>query len=386
MKFHKNMKPIFNRNKKNSVINNRKNCKRRRTVNQNFKTKIEKINIDEIPSIFKPNKTLQKYINQKLNLITSNQNKKNTKNYNTKPFKYIKSKSLNITNKNKKDKRNESIKINNNGNGRNKKKIKILYKKYNPNKIYSSYNNLSLPKEINIIQNKSKSPMQTKGKLISEKNYNSSISTGITINSNGNELFKTIKNVISFREYRNKDEEEEDDFLPHFNFNFGSNSNEDRNKNNSMNNYEIDSSRDNIIDNKIYKGNDNISYLTFGNSFSYTNSKRSCSTSKKLINNDYDEDIFILKNQNETLKKELKESNEQINLLKNEIEKLIKNTKIKSYKHCFDFENRLSLPLSYIKKSSLNDSNLKQELLNINNYKNQKMNGKNNLIIKNKKF
>ena len=385
MKFHKNMKPIFNRNKKNSVINNRKNCKRRRTVNQNFKTKIEKINIDEIPSIFKPNKTLQKYINQKLNLITSNQIKKNTKNYNTKPFKYIKSKSLNITNKNKKDKKNELNKINNNGNGRNKKKIKILYKKYNPNKIYSSYNNLSLPKDINIIQNKSKSPMQTKGKLISEKNYNSSISTGITINSNGNELFKTIKNVISFREYRNKDEEE-DDFLPHFNFNFGSNSNEDRNKNNSMNNYEIDSSRDNIIDNKIYKGNDNISYLTFGNSFSYTNSKRSCSTSKKLINNDYDEDIFILKNQNETLKKELKESNEQINLLKNEIEKLIKNTKIKSYKHCFDFENRFSLPLSYIKKSSLNDSNFKQELLNINNYKNQKMNGKNNLIIKNKKF
>ena len=37
-----------------------------------------------------------------------------------------------------------------------------------------------------------------------------------------------------------------------------------------------------------------------------------------------DKSVLLLKNQNETLKKELKESNQQITYLKNEIEKLLK--------------------------------------------------------------
>ena len=82
-----------------------------------------------------------------------------------------------------------------------------------------------------------------------------------------------------------------------------------------------------MIDNKIFfKGERDGTPINFGNSFSYTNSKRSSSTRRILKNNEGennddnidkndDDCIFLLKSQNKTLKKELKESNELITFL-----------------------------------------------------------------------
>ena len=93
---------------------------------------------------------------------------------------------------------------------------------------------------------------------------------------------------------------------------------------------------------------DNYSLLTFGNSFSHSNSHKSKSTRKLFNNDNNDKDIIYinndknnnsyfnltghynmknnivnkLKEENEALRKELKESNEQINLLMCQIKEL----------------------------------------------------------------
>ena len=107
--------------------------------------------------------------------------------------------------------------------------------------------------------------------------------------------------------------------------------------------------KDESNENKVILKCDNNSLLTFGNSFSYSNSHKSKST-KKLFNNDNNDKESIninnndknnnslfnltghynmknnivnkLKEENETLRKELKESNEQINLLMCQIKEL----------------------------------------------------------------
>jgi len=232
--------------------------------------------------------------------------------------------------------------------------------------------------------NKFKSPIQTKGKLIKNfyQNYNSSISTGISMKTNTNDVYKSCSNFLdnnSLTKFDNSDNEmENQDFeiIPFMNKDFKVYSNWDRNNKSANNNYEIDSSEDNIMDNKILlKKCENGSPITFGNSFSYTNSKKSSSTRRVLKNNDNedadiknDENIFLLKNQNETLKKELKETNEQITFLKGEIEKLIKKKKIKNCKHTLRSKNRCSQPMSYAKRHSKNKSCLEQDYFNINNY------------------
>ena len=97
-------------------------------------------------------------------------------------------------------------------------------------------------------------------------------------------------------------------------------------------NYETGSD-DNLNENIIFLKNDNNSSLTFGNSFTYSNSQRSKSTKKdknvdninnqlSLYNNNNNNYLTKLKEENETLKKELKESNDQISFLKYKIKKL----------------------------------------------------------------
>ena len=104
-------------------------------------------------------------------------------------------------------------------------------------------------------------------------------------------------------------------------------------------NYETGSD-DNLNENIIFLKCDNYSSLTFGNSFSYSNSQRS-NTNKKYKNynnnnnnnentnnniNDINKNYLNkLKEENEALKKELKESNKQINLLKYKIQELKEN-------------------------------------------------------------
>ena len=402
------MKPMINRNRKSNNINKINNYQRRSTLIPDSNTKIDKLLISpEVYSIYKSNKTLHKYINQKLNLLKSHPKTKKNETKKTKSNISSRNTSLNInrTNKNKNInkscKKNISINIKNkNKNGRNsKQQIALLKKDYNSNKIFSSYNNLP-----NLLNNKSnnninninininsnhndniiKSPMQTKGKLISSlyQNYSSSMSTGISL-SNNNDLFKSCSNFLdnnSFLKYDNNDSGKkikEKEYFPFINSNIKINSNEDR-SNNTTNNYEIDSSEDNMIDNKIFfKSGCDGSPITFGNSFSYTNSKRSSSTRRILKNNDKenldnnynkdDDNVSLLKSQNETLKKELKESNEQITYLKNEIEKLIKKKKIKNYK-CSIRINKCPKPMPPVKRYSKNNSGFESHILDTNNY------------------
>ena len=390
------MKPIVNRNKKNSVINKSNNYQRRSTLNPKSSNKINIILLNqELPSMFKTNKTLQRYIDQKLSSIKPiSQNKKNDFKYINKSHFQTRNNSLNSkknNNKNSANKRNSKIKSNNTKNNKlnkgrnNKKQIISLKKEYKTNQNYSSFNNLAnLINKKHNINNKFKSPIQTKGKLIKNfyQNYNSSISTGISMKTNTNDVYKSCSNFLdnnSLTKFDNSDNEmENQDFeiIPFMNKDFKVYSNWDRNNKSANNNYEIDSSEDNIMDNKILlKKCENGSPITFGNSFSYTNSKKSSSTRRVLKNNDNedadiknDENIFLLKNQNETLKKELKETNEQITFLKGEIEKLIKKKKIKNCKHTLRSKNRCSQPMSYAKRHSKNKSCLEQDYFNINNY------------------
>lgn len=389
------MKPIVNRNKKNSVINKSNNYQRRSTLNPKSSSKINIILLNqEVPSMFKTNKTLQRYIDQKLSSIKPiSQNKKNDFKYINKSHFQTRNNSLNakkINNNKIAKKRYSKNKSNNtkdnklNKGRNNKKQILSLKKEYKTNQNYSSFNNLpNLINKNNNINNKFKSPVQTKGKLIKNfyQNYNSSISTGISMKNNTNDVYKSCSNFLdnnTLTKCDNSDNEmENQDFevIPLLNKD-NVYSNWDRNNKSTNNNYEIDSSEDNIMDNKIIlKKCENGSPITFGNSFSYTNSKKSSSTRRIIKNNDNeeadvknDESIFLLKNQNETLKKELKESNEQITFLKGEIEKLIKRKKIKNCKYTLQSKNKCSQPLSQAKRHSKNNSCLEKDYFNINNY------------------
>ena len=410
------MKAIINRNRKNLIINKSKIYQRRSTINLEQNTKINKISMNlEIGSLYRTNKTLQKYINEKLNSLNSLPKEKKK---NEKIFKFknrTRNSSVNTTisktnnNKNAKKflnyKKGISLKIKNKKiqKGRNNQKGPLLLQKeYKTNKIYSSYNNLPNLLNNNKNNNIIKSPLQTKGKLISNfyQNYSSSMSTGISLHNN-NDFIKSCSNFLennSFKKYSSYDSENENldkEFIPNIN-KIKIDSNENRN-NNTTNNYEIDSSEDNMIDNKIFfKGGGDGSRITFGNSFSYTNSKKSSSTRRLYKNNENenlenldnkdDENVILLKSQNESLKKELKESNKQITYLKNEIEKLIKKKKIKNYIFSIQMEKGRK-PMDYKKKYSKNHSDVKQNISDINNYHSHetKINKKSKNISKSKK-
>ena len=410
------MKAIINRNRKNLIINKSKIYQRRSTINLEQNTKINKISMNlEIGSLYRTNKTLQKYINEKLNSLNSLPKEKKK---NEKIFKFknrTRNSSVNTTisktnnNKNAKKflnyKKGISLKIKNKKiqKGRNNQKGPLLLQKeYKTNKIYSSYNNLPNLLNNNKNNNIIKSPLQTKGKLISNfyQNYSSSMSTGISLHNN-NDFIKSCSNFLennSFKKYSSYDSENENldkEFIPNIN-KIKIDSNENRN-NNTTNNYEIDSSEDNMIDNKIFfKGGGDGSRITFGNSFSYTNSKKSSSTRRLFKNNENenlenldnkdDENVILLKSQNESLKKELKESNKQITYLKNEIEKLIKKKKIKNYIFSIQMEKGRK-PMDYKKKYSKNHSDVKQNISDINNYHRHetKINKKSKNISKSKK-
>ena len=419
------MKHIINRNRKSSIINKFNNYQRRPTLNPTQNNKIENILVNqEVSPMYKTNKALLKYVNQKLSsLQTFSQNAKTIKNKNNKSNLHTRNSSFNIVKSNNNKNSNKSCKknilIKNKKSkikkGRNDKNMLLIKKEYNSNKIFSSFNNLpNLPNllnsnntknnnMINYNNNSMKSPIQTKGKLITNfsQNYTSSMSTGISLNNN-NDLYKSCSNFLdnnSFHKYDSTDNENDNlnkGFISYLKNNFKMNSNEDRN-NNTTNNYEIDSDEDNMIDNKIYfKGGVNGSPITFGNSFSYTNSKRSSSTRRIYKNNDNDNidfrdddnSVFLLKSQNETLKKELKESNEQITYLKNEIEKLIKKNKMKNYKWCIQLNKHPKpTPMINNKKCSKNNCCLDNNFMDVKNYHSHdiKKNKNNKHISKNKK-
>jgi hypothetical protein len=187
---------------------------------------------------------------------------------------------------------------------------KIKVKKNNKKKIGEEINNL-IKKSPNI--------STTKGKLVKDfyHNYSSSMSMSTKMSFNHN-------NEIIYNENNKKD----------------------NNTINSKNNYEIDSIEEDNLNKIIFKGINQGSPITFGNSFSYTNSKRSSNSKNKEKDKDtpeiIDKSVLLLKSQNETLKKELKESNLQITFLKNEIKKLVEKKKINitNYKYNVNIKNK----------------------------------------------
>ena len=329
------MKPKINKSKEKINSNKNKNCHRYSSINLCPNSKITNIVVNqELSSIYKTNKTIQKYINEKLNLLSKDNTQKNniSKGFPKTIENNIRTKknlSFSLVTKNKSTKNNKNRKIK----GRNYKYDHDLYSnEFNTNEINFRYNDFPkllknnkikrkeiLKKEINtkinnLIKNKDSTPT-TKGKLIKEfyQNYLSSMSmsTGISLNHNNEIIYK------------------------------GNNPNllkENKEINSSNNNYEIDSTEEEYSHEIIFKGINEGSPITFGNSFSHTNSKRSSNSNNKEkfdAKEKMDKSVLLLKNQNEILKKELKHSNQQITFLKNEIEKLVKIRKmnIENYKY-----------------------------------------------------
>ena len=313
-------------------------------------------------SIFKANKTIQKYINSRLNSINkSHQNelfqkekiktKFNFKNHpniikNKLSFnstRYFNNKSIE---KIKKPKNNNSKTISKNISKQNSKHKK------NDNNIYNSKDhshNSSLNK-INPTKNKENTK---ESKLIN------SVSTSSGISYCSNENKKCSPNSKEKKEIYNKNDDNKNLNNNIYNYNEDSNpimGNYDYNSKNfleetnrarhNINNFNYESgSDDNFSENKIFLKCDDYSLLTFGNSFSYSNSQRSKSTKRKgnieeknednnkisifcndLINNynNNKNSLYVnkLKEENETLKKELKESSEQISFLMYQIKEL----------------------------------------------------------------
>ena len=354
------MNSIINRKEKNINTIKNKNYNRHSSLNLDFNSKISNIkDVKEVPSIFKMNKTIQKYVNEKLRLLNGNiqpnktskellrniNNIKTKKNYSFN--KIIRNKSIN-ENKNKKIKgrnyRHDHSLFSNefktsyvNVNYRfNDSTTKIL----NKSKIKGKENlKKKINEKINILIKNPDNKLTTKGKLVNDfyQNYLSSMSmsTGISLNHNNEIIYKEgNKDIIK-----------------------------DNNTINSKNNYEIDSIEEDNIHEIIFKGINKGSPITFGNSFSYTNSKRSSNSNKEEkeeVQEKIDKSVLLLKCQNETLKKELKESNQQISILKKEIERLIKKRKmnITSYKYNVDIKNKKqeSKPKIFSKNSSYLDN------------------------------
>ena len=220
-----------------------------------------------------------------------------------------------------------------------KTKIIIIKKKEHPHqRNNSSINNLLKDNNIN-------------DKLTKETKItnNFSISTGLS-NGTGDKDKEFLKNLF--------DSEEKNKGMNVNNYNYNADSNSNKleallfeEKTCNVNNfcYETISKEDsNENGDKIILKCDNYSMLTFGNSFSYSNSQKR-KTNKKFLNNENNKSnnkyinmdkindnsyVNKLKLENETLKKELQESAQQISFLMNQIKDLKDNSYLPIKKSC----------------------------------------------------
>ena len=281
-----------------------------------------------VSPILKPNKTIQKYINEKLNSLKTIRNN-------------IKKESINSKNQQRCSLRNSNILIKNKLiispiRKNNKKPIEIIkkQKKINAKKKEKNESKTNNIENINI----EKQVFYSKKQNIQEsKLFNSTATSSVGLYSNENRT-----------KFSNKEKNNNSNIIYNYNSNKKINANalEKANVDNPrINNFNYESGNDdNFSEKKIYLKYDNSSLLTFGNSFSYSNSKRTKSNKKegcdenknyvkeKSINYNIKKNIYVnkLKEENETLKRELKESSEQINYLIYQIKEL-KQNKIVNY-------------------------------------------------------
>ena len=311
---------------------------------------------------------------------------------------------------------------------------------YNIKKTSESNKNNNNLQTINTIQikpfnNKNITPpKQTKIRIIKKKSHSkqrnsSCINNNIKNKNNNNKLIKVNNFSIStglssgsWNKDKNLDKkffdsEENNRNINNFNYNADSHSNKLEKilfeEKNNVNNfcYETISKEDSHEnDEKIILKCDNYSMLTFGNSFSYSNSQKR-KTNKKFLNNENnksnnDKNINIdeirennymnkLKEENETLKKELIESAQQISFLMHQIQNLKDNTYFPIKKNNKKFKHsNMSVKVnktkesneSKIKKYIIKKSKLNNDFNNVESNNNNKKIFKNNsLIIKRRK-
>lgn len=370
--------------------------------------------------IIKSNKTIQKYINERLNTIKKintiyikeefqiekHPQKMNYKNHpnliknkiiispkQRHSQKYIKVIKKNKKNREKKVEENFSLNKDKENDNNNDKYNSIDRSTKSINIIYQKKQNSKESKLINSISTSSGLSFH------SIENKNNCNNHQRNFNNNGFYKYKDDLRLIYKNNYINDNDtnkrllEESNQIKPNIN-NF---------------NYES-GSEDNLSENKIFLKCDNYSLLTFGNSFSYSNSKRSKSTkkndnneekkdaynnnnykicSKDLIFNNYynksNNNISInrLKEENETLKRELKQSNEQINFLMCQIKELKQNKNYKSKKF---LKNKICPPNIWDKRNMKYESSNKENYNSCNNNDNHKssFDKKNNEIKYNK--
>ena len=272
-----------------------------------------------------------------------------------------------------------------------KAKIKIIKKKDNQRQRNNSCSNIINDNNIN-------------DKLIKEKKIinNFSISTGLS-GSSGDRA----KNFFDSEESRNFN-------VNNYNYNADSHSNKLESllfdeKVNNINNfcYETISKEDsNENEDKVILKCDNYSMLTFGNSFSYSNSQKR-KTNRKFLNNDnkksnnkqndvdldkLNDNSYVnkLKLENETLKKELEESAQQISFLMHQIKDLKDNTYLPTKKPRKKNIHR-NISVKENKTKEIKDTKLKNLLLKkhkLNNNEtniNKKITKSNSIIINSKK-
>jgi len=272
-----------------------------------------------------------------------------------------------------------------------KAKIKIIKKKDNQRQRNNSCSNIINDNNIN-------------DKLIKEKKIinNFSISTGLS-GSSGDRA----KNFFDSEESRNFN-------VNNYNYNADSHSNKLESllfdeKVNNINNfcYETISKEDsNENEDKVILKCDNYSMLTFGNSFSYSNSQKR-KTNRKFLNNDnkksnnkqndvdldkLNDNSYVnkLKLENETLKKELEESAQQISFLMHQIKDLKDNTYLPTKKpRKKNIHRNISVKenkTKEIKETKLKNLLLKKHKLNNDETNiNKKITKSNSIIINSKK-
>ena len=230
-------------------------------------------------------------------------------------------------------------------------------------------------------------------KFTKETKLVNSISTGL---SNG-----TLDREGECNNFLDSDENNERIGVNNYNYNADSHSNKletilFEEKTNNINNFYYETlskedSNENENENKIILKCDNYSLLTFGNSFSYSNSHKR-QTNKQFFNKENDFNyINKLKEENEFLKKELKESTEQISFLilqikdlkdnkflpikKNKRKSLYRNVSIKVNKTKEGYQNRIK-----------NNIIVKNKLNNMNSINIAKKTKNSNIMINSKKY
>ena len=301
-------------------------------------------------SLPKLNKTLYKYVNEKLDSMKKlNNNNKNTLIVNQHNKSNSKKKHIFIYKK---------ASLSPNLRGVKKSKEKNLKQKNIKEKIYNkksiSKNKILNQSVVDNNFNKNKSfTIITKRKENSKHSsiIKNSISTSAGLSISSNKIYESNRYIYSNNNSHSHDKKNNTNTTYNIN-----NRNDQRffieerdYCNHKINNFNYETGSDDILnENMIFLKCDNYSTLTFGNSFSYSNSKRknneeniNININNKNINitsfidennindNNNNKNIYYykLKEENESLKKELQVSTDQINILKKEIKKLKKNSR-----------------------------------------------------------